>query len=543
MSGVEAAWWLMFFTAFGLVIGSFLNVVIYRLPRDLSLNEPRWSFCPSCGERIRWYDNLPVLSYIRLRGKCRNCRGPIALRYPIVEILTAITVVLLLDAFCIARTRAELSRDVIGITWQLSADWPIVLAHIVLFAALLAMSAIDIEHYWVDINFTTAATAAGFVLHAIWRPERFAGGSRVSPGWGAAALVTATVGIATAVLILLLRRREPLETAPEVPTDTLAPDPLVAVSPPDATLVPSPEAEAAHTLAVVEPPTLPQAVEAQPASELIITPGAEPAAEPAVETPPAAPSARFSFVRVLALMAGISLLLLLVGAWMEAVDIPSQLRPAVRWMPGLAVMMLIIVGSAATHRESDHAIVAAIEAERTSARGMVTWEALALLPAGVLGGVTLYYGMTCGNTQAMFAQFLGWTPGADWHPLQGLAEASLGFVIGAGTGWLVRILGTMSLGREAFGTGDIHMMAAAGCVAGWQVALIGFVLCSGLALAGWVLTLPFKRARAIPLGPWLSLAFLIVVIFYEPIIRTWPIENIVFLFQRPALENLTGGSF
>ncbi len=102
-------------------------------------------------------------------------------------------------------------------------------------------------------------------------------------------------------------------------------------------------------------------------------------------------------------------------------------------------------------------------------------------------------------------------------------------------GWAVRIVAALIMGKEAFGSGDIHIMGAAGCVAGWPVVAIAFVLACLLALAGWVLTLPFKRTRAIPLGPWLSLAFLIVVLFYDPIVQSQPIQNVVYLFTTPML--------
>ncbi len=73
---------------FGLIFGSFANVVIWRFPRDISIVLPG-SFCVECGDRIPWYLNIPVLSYIFLRGKCSNCKEPISIRYPTVELITA----------------------------------------------------------------------------------------------------------------------------------------------------------------------------------------------------------------------------------------------------------------------------------------------------------------------------------------------------------------------------------------------------------------------------------------------------------------------
>jgi leader peptidase (prepilin peptidase) / N-methyltransferase len=74
---------------FGLLIGSFLNVCIYRWPRDLSVVRPR-SHCVSCGKTIAWYDNVPLLSYALLRGRCRRCHARISPRYPVVELLTGV---------------------------------------------------------------------------------------------------------------------------------------------------------------------------------------------------------------------------------------------------------------------------------------------------------------------------------------------------------------------------------------------------------------------------------------------------------------------
>ena len=73
---------------FGLLFGSFLNVCIYRIPRDLSVVLPR-SFCPECGSSIAAYDNIPLVSYLLLRGRCRACHQSIGWRYPLVELTTA----------------------------------------------------------------------------------------------------------------------------------------------------------------------------------------------------------------------------------------------------------------------------------------------------------------------------------------------------------------------------------------------------------------------------------------------------------------------
>ena len=72
----------------GALVGSFLNVVIHRLPRGESIAHPR-SRCPGCGRHVRWRDNVPVLSWLALRGRCRSCGRPISPRYPVVELLTA----------------------------------------------------------------------------------------------------------------------------------------------------------------------------------------------------------------------------------------------------------------------------------------------------------------------------------------------------------------------------------------------------------------------------------------------------------------------
>jgi len=134
----------------GLCIGSFLNVVIYRLPRGTSLVWPG-STCPACGARIRWYDNVPVLGWILLRGRCRDCAAPISVRYPIVELVTLL-------AFLLCY-------------WQLGAQ-PLLVPRLVLTAALIALFAIDLEFQILPNVITLPGLAAG-VLFSIVLPPGF----------------------------------------------------------------------------------------------------------------------------------------------------------------------------------------------------------------------------------------------------------------------------------------------------------------------------------------------------------------------------------
>jgi len=80
---------LLFTTLIGACVGSFLNVVVYRLPRGLSLVHPP-STCPKCDTRLKWYDNIPIFGWFKLGGRCRNCRQSISKRYPLVELATGL---------------------------------------------------------------------------------------------------------------------------------------------------------------------------------------------------------------------------------------------------------------------------------------------------------------------------------------------------------------------------------------------------------------------------------------------------------------------
>jgi len=85
----------IFIFILGLIIGSFLNMLIYRLPKEISLLNPKRSICPQCNYQLKWYENIPLFSYILLKAQCSSCKEKIAITYPLVELVTAIIFVLL----------------------------------------------------------------------------------------------------------------------------------------------------------------------------------------------------------------------------------------------------------------------------------------------------------------------------------------------------------------------------------------------------------------------------------------------------------------
>ena len=132
----------VFSAVLGLAIGSFLNVVIWRVPRKESVVRPP-SHCPQCETPISPSDNVPVLSWLFLSGKCRHCKNPIPVRYPLVE------------AGCGVLFLAVAAR--FGASWELPA-------YLVLTAALLAISIIDLEHFIVPDRITAPLTVSALAL-------------------------------------------------------------------------------------------------------------------------------------------------------------------------------------------------------------------------------------------------------------------------------------------------------------------------------------------------------------------------------------------
>jgi len=135
---------------FGLCIGSFLNVVIYRLPLGQSLASPP-SRCRNCGYSLRWFDNIPVLSWVWLRGRCRQCHTPVSWQYPLVEVITAALFALVV---------------------LLTPPGVLTASRLILVSILVALFGIDLEHQILPNSITLPGIVVGIAL-SVFAP----------PGW------------------------------------------------------------------------------------------------------------------------------------------------------------------------------------------------------------------------------------------------------------------------------------------------------------------------------------------------------------------------
>jgi leader peptidase (prepilin peptidase)/N-methyltransferase len=166
MMGLPPAFFVAAVAAVGALIGSFLNVVIHRIPRDESIAFPA-SHCPTCGTAIKPYDNIPVIGWALLRGRCRSCRAPISARYPAVEILTAVLFALTLALHS-------------GVTLSLPFDLAFV-------TAIIALVFIDAEHMILPNVITypgiALALVARVVVPNLYGVASFGGAHGQTPAW------------------------------------------------------------------------------------------------------------------------------------------------------------------------------------------------------------------------------------------------------------------------------------------------------------------------------------------------------------------------
>lgn len=202
--------WLVFIFALGACIGSFLNVVIYRLPREKSLVSPP-SACPACEKPIPFYDNIPLFSWLILRGRCRKCKAPISVRYFIVELATAILFGGLYLWFFWFQFRDTQIAGESPMQRFFEGGWLFYIAVITLTAAFLSASAIDLELWIIPIELCWFVTAVGVFASAaaplvISQSALIEGGLfpvALSPRW-AGLVAGALIGLIVSIALLKL---------------------------------------------------------------------------------------------------------------------------------------------------------------------------------------------------------------------------------------------------------------------------------------------------------------------------------------------------
>jgi leader peptidase (prepilin peptidase)/N-methyltransferase len=193
----------------GACIGSFLNVVVWRLPRGESLVTPP-SHCPKCGHQLAWYDNVPVLGWLWLRGRCRYCSAPISARYPIVEAVTGLLFVFYYVMFFILHIGPchmvhDMAGDIIHMSGlhSLPDDWPFYALYMLLISALLAASLIDAELLIIPIEIPWLVAAVALMTHAVIDRPNHAGALNIGPP---AAALAAGAGVGLLLSLLAWRR-------------------------------------------------------------------------------------------------------------------------------------------------------------------------------------------------------------------------------------------------------------------------------------------------------------------------------------------------
>ncbi len=365
--------WIVFSFAFGACAGSFLNVVIYRMPRDKSLVSPG-SACPACARPIRFYDNIPLFSWLLLLGKCRYCKAKISPRYFVVELLTGLMFTGVFVLYFIVGIRRFQIGGADGIEAFLNGGWLIYLVHITMLSAFIAASAIDLELWVIPLSICWFVTAVGLIASA------FSG----------------------------------FVIAPEV----------------------------IHHWRLF------------------------PECSPAIAAAAAG--------------AAIGLILSLAGLAAKIIPASYELKE----------------GESEDEKNFNH-------------RLEVLKEVIFLLPVLICAFAAFFL-------FSRVESFAGWWTGFSQHSVTyGLFGSLWGYFIGCSIVWATRILGTLAFGKEAMGLGDVHLMGAAGAVAGTFCVGVAFFVAPffGLAWAGYQMF--FEKRRQIPYGPFLSMGVFSVMIFHD----------------------------
>ncbi|MDX2115062.1 MAG: A24 family peptidase [Planctomycetota bacterium] len=473
---------LFFFVALGAIVGSFINVLVYRLPRGLNVVTPP-SACPACGTRLTWRQNIPILGWILLRGRCRFCRSPISPEYPLVELAVALVFALLWTLWFMYPSPLPF----LGMhphawrpdfaAWGVARMWPTLLIALVLISSLVAATLVDARTFMIPLVLPWVAGAVGVLthtLHAAWIGAR----SSIDfsphlwtipahPGWRMGLALGATLGLV--VSNLLLR----------------------------AGLIRQSFADYAQWEASA------REAEKQRQSAAASTPASTPS--------PAAPR---SIISGVLLLTGPAIALMLFGFSLGMSSGHSLPFATIGGALGLILgLVLRRAAPSADHPDSDED---PIWVRYPHTRREMLRELAFLAPPISLGLLGAWLASPSGLLGGLAASPPLW--------MIALAGSLLGLIVGGALVWGVRLLGSLALGKEAMGLGDVHLMAAAGACVGWIDVTLAFFVAPFLGIAWAVLSVfsrqLFHRAgTALPYGPHLAAATIAVMLF-KPVFET-----------------------
>lgn len=484
---------LFFFFALGAIVGSFLNVVVYRLPRGENLVVPS-SACPKCGTKLTWRENLPIIGWLMLGGRCRFCRSKISPEYPLVETLVAVLFGSVFALWFMDPSIFEIGGLIDTGAWtpewaevnRLTRVWPMVTLVLYLLASLVAITLIDARTFMIPLEIPWLAGLLGLIVHPALAAYIQANGGLdarrfvrpeqaelvhawIIPGASGPWLGLAIGGICGIAISCILLRLKILPTS-------------------------FADYEAWEKQAIEQE-------ERQKAlAETADLPVEDPSAEPV----------KGILTRTL-LLTGPAIALMALGA---SVGMRLAGKPNEGMLVGLLVGLLIgiVLRNRYVNAALDSEEGASLDpmwVQYPHARREVLKEILFLLPAILLGLLGFWLARPDGPLGQSLADPPLW--------LYALGGSLLGILVGGGIVWGVRILGSLAFGKEAMGLGDVHLMAAVGACLGWIDPLLAFFIAPffGIAwtIASVVLSRFIKReGSALPYGPHLAAATVVVLL-------------------------------
>ncbi len=483
---------------YGACVGSFLNVVVYRLPLGKSLVAPP-SACPRCDHKLAWFDNVPVLGWLWLRGRCRYCANPISPQYPILEGFCALAFGMLFLAYYHTGDRTEYVQLPGGDSAM------VFVLHLFLLAGLIAASKIDAHLYIIPLQIpwtVTIIALLGFPIAAAAFPQS----DRLLPPvstWGIGAAIGGGIGLIIAFTLLrkgILPMSFPDPTAE--PAEPIEPTEHVKKG---KKTKKEKQKQKKHKAAgdrkekAATANSNGTASSASSAASMVAT-GAEKVEEKVAEAQPV--SAKSKAIYLLTVTALAVALWFTLGVW-------GRFAGFVLLWWGVLLVDFGAYGKPADLEGSGPEHWYVHPHPRLESMKEILYLSLPIVFALIGIGIA-----ALPSVEPMLA---GWP-----LPVKAAAGVVLGYLVGCGVVWGVRILGTLLFGKEAMGLGDVHLVGAIGAVIGAGDATIAFMMAAffGLGYAAVEATLGrllVRRGVQIPYGPHLCGAAIVLMLFRGPL--------------------------